>query len=133
MWTHKTGVVSSIPPCVTFETPLARKATGNHLMNSTSVEKTQSPVSGFCYARNRVCDAVNLNKTHRYTLAFILSSSPKTSEIYSNAISLFSLTLVRPCPKHASLESLFPRPTTALFKRSQHVSIVLFYDPTGIQ
>ena len=28
-------------------------------MNSTSLEKTQRPVSGFCYARNRVCDAVS--------------------------------------------------------------------------
>ena len=31
---------------------LARKAMGNHLMNSTSVEKIQSAVSCFCYARN---------------------------------------------------------------------------------
>ena len=30
---------------------------GNHLMDSTSLEKTQSPVSAFCYARNRVCNA----------------------------------------------------------------------------
>ena len=37
---------------------LARKAMWNHLMNSTFLEKTQSPVSGFCYARNRVCNAV---------------------------------------------------------------------------
>ena len=59
MRTHNTGVVSSIPPCVTFKTPLVRKATGNHLMNSTSLGKTQNPVSGFCYARNRVCNAVN--------------------------------------------------------------------------
>ena len=34
---------------------LVRKATGNHLIKSTSLEKAQSPVSGFCYARNRVC------------------------------------------------------------------------------
>ena len=52
--THNAGVITSIPPCVTFQTPLVRKATGNHLMNSTSLERTQSPVSGFCYARNRV-------------------------------------------------------------------------------
>ena len=26
-------------------------------MNTTSLEKTRSPVSGSCYARNRVCDA----------------------------------------------------------------------------
>ena len=55
---HNTGVVSSIPPCVTFKKPLVRRATGNYLMNSTSLEKTQSPVSCFCYARNRVCNAV---------------------------------------------------------------------------
>ena len=66
MRTHNTGIVSSIPPCITFETPLVRKATGNHLMNSTSLEKTQSPVSGFCYARNQVCNAaVILNVAKR--------------------------------------------------------------------
>ena len=59
MRTHNTGVVSSIPPCATFKkTPLVRKATGNHLTNSTSLEKRQSPVSGFCYTRNRVCNPV---------------------------------------------------------------------------
>ena len=42
---------------VTMKTPSVRKATGNHLMNSTSLEKTQSPVSGWCYAQNRVWDA----------------------------------------------------------------------------
>ena len=30
---------------------------GNQLMNSISLEKAQSPGSGFCYARNRVCSA----------------------------------------------------------------------------
>ena len=35
-----TGVVSSIPPCVTCKAPLVRKATGNHLTNSTSLERT---------------------------------------------------------------------------------------------
>ena len=50
MWTHNTGVVRLIPPCVTLKTSLVRKATGKRLMNSTSLEKTQSPVSGFCYA-----------------------------------------------------------------------------------
>ena len=30
-------------------------------MNSTSFEKSQSPVSGFCCARNRVCNAVFVN------------------------------------------------------------------------
>ena len=44
MRTHNTGVVSSMPPCVTFKTPLARKVTGNHLLKSTSLEKTHNPV-----------------------------------------------------------------------------------------
>ena len=34
---------------------LLMKATGNYPMNSTSLEKTQSPVSGFCYAQNQGC------------------------------------------------------------------------------
>ena len=42
MRTHNIGVVSSITPCVTFQTPLVRKATGNHLMNSTSLEKLKA-------------------------------------------------------------------------------------------
>ena len=50
--------VSSISPRDTFKTPLVMKATGNYLMNSISLEKTQSLVSGFRYARNRECDAV---------------------------------------------------------------------------
>ena len=35
-----------------LKTPLVRKVMGNHLIKSTSLEKTQSPVSGFCYAQN---------------------------------------------------------------------------------
>ena len=61
MQTHNTGVASSIPPCVTFKTPFVRKATGNHLIKLTSQENTQSAVSGFCYARNRICDVVFFN------------------------------------------------------------------------
>ena len=57
MWAHNIGTVSSIPPCITIKTLLFWKATGNHLIKSTSLEKTQSPVSGCCCARNRVCDA----------------------------------------------------------------------------
>ena len=38
MRTRNTGVVSSIPPCVTIKTLLVWKATGNH-MNFTSLEK----------------------------------------------------------------------------------------------
>ena len=41
MRTHNTEVVSSIPPCATLKMPLVRKTTGNHLVNSTSLEKTQ--------------------------------------------------------------------------------------------
>ena len=40
------------------KTPLVRIAMRNHLVRSTSLESTQSPVSGFCYARNRVFDGV---------------------------------------------------------------------------
>ena len=43
--THNTEVVSSIPPCVTIKTPLVRKATGNHLTKSPSLEETESSVS----------------------------------------------------------------------------------------
>ena len=119
MRTHSARDESSNPSCATVKMPLARKAKGNNpiwstfLRNSepylffllrlkssmlcsqfqeihfprntqspvsgfcyarnracfavdfkkyTSVEKTQSPVSGFCYARNRVCFAVNFKK-----------------------------------------------------------------------
>ena len=48
------ALVSSTPPCVAIKTQLVRKATRNHLMNSISLEKTQSSVSGLCYAQNRV-------------------------------------------------------------------------------
>ena len=40
--------------------PLVRKATGSHLIKSIHLEKTQSHVSGFCYAQNRACYAVYL-------------------------------------------------------------------------
>ena len=39
MQTHNAGVLGSIPPCVTIKTSLVEKATGNHLMASTSLEK----------------------------------------------------------------------------------------------
>ena len=60
MRTHNTGVVSSIPPRVTIETKLVGKGTGNQFIDSISLEEAQSLVSGFCYARNRVCNAVLL-------------------------------------------------------------------------
>ena len=43
---------------VTAKTSLARKATGGHLINSTSLGKTQSLVFDFCCAGNQVCDTV---------------------------------------------------------------------------
>ena len=48
--THDTRVVSLSPTRVTIKTPLERKAMGNHLIKSTSLEKALSTVSGFCYA-----------------------------------------------------------------------------------
>ena len=48
MRTHNTGVVSSDPTRVTIKIPWVRQATGNHLMNCTSLEKTRSSVSGLC-------------------------------------------------------------------------------------
>ena len=53
----KPGAVSSSPARVTK--PFVRKATGNPFSKSTALEKTQNPVSGFCYARNRVWDLVS--------------------------------------------------------------------------
>ena len=44
------GVVMSNPARDTIKIPLARYATGDHLIKSISLEKTQSFVSGFCYA-----------------------------------------------------------------------------------
>ena len=55
MRTHKAWVVSSNPARVPMETPLVRKPTGNQLINPLG--KNHGPVSGFCYARNRVCNA----------------------------------------------------------------------------
>ena len=39
---HNTGVVSSNPAPATIKAPLVRKATGNHLMNSTSLENLRT-------------------------------------------------------------------------------------------
>ena len=55
--THKIGVVSFTPGSVTMKTPLVMNTTGSYLIVSISLEKTQSPVSGFFYAQNRVCNA----------------------------------------------------------------------------
>ena len=42
MRTQEAGVMSSIPTGVTIKILLAREATGNHLMNSTSLEKLRA-------------------------------------------------------------------------------------------
>ena len=44
---HNAGVLSSIPPCVTIEMPLVRKAMGSHLIKSTSLEKNSEPCLWF--------------------------------------------------------------------------------------
>ena len=49
-----------------YVTSLVRKATGNHLIKFHFPRKAQSPVSGFCYARNGVCNAVNLRTCSRH-------------------------------------------------------------------
>ena len=70
------AVGSSNPARVTIKIRLARKATGNHLIKSTFLEKARGLVSGFCYAPNRVCDAVFLSKIHNrdtYLAGFIFA------------------------------------------------------------
>ena len=42
MRTHSTGVVTSNPPRVAINTPLARKATRNHLIKSPFLEKLRA-------------------------------------------------------------------------------------------
>ena len=42
MQTHNTGVVSLIPLCVIVKTPLVSKATRNHLIKPTSLEKLRT-------------------------------------------------------------------------------------------
>ena len=49
---HDTGAANSNPARVTIKALLAMKATGNLFIMFTALKKTQSPVSGFCYARN---------------------------------------------------------------------------------
>ena len=72
MRTHNTGVVSSIPPCVTFKTPLVMKATGNHLMNSTSLEKNSEPCLWFLL-RSKSSMQWNLNSVSREAAGNIFS------------------------------------------------------------
>ena len=58
MPTHNTGVFSPNPPRFTLKMLLAIKVTGTQPIKSTSLEKSQSPAIGFCYAGNRVWDEV---------------------------------------------------------------------------
>ena len=68
---------------------LARKATENDLIKSTSLEKAQSPVSGFCYARNRVCNAAAAASDNVYTRSGV--KSRKTAFSKKTVSFLFSL------------------------------------------
>ena len=56
MCIHGTGVVSSNAACLPIKTPLLKKVTGNHLKKPSFLAETQSSVSGFCYAKNRILD-----------------------------------------------------------------------------
>ena len=48
--THNAEIASSNPARLTIKTPLVKTATGNHLINATSLVKTQSSVSGFYHS-----------------------------------------------------------------------------------
>lgn len=54
---YDTGAVNS-KFCASQKKQLMGKATGSYLMKATSVVRIQSPVCGFCQARNQVCHAV---------------------------------------------------------------------------
>ena len=43
MWTHKAGALSLNPVSVVIKTPLARKATGHHLIKAVSLEQLGAP------------------------------------------------------------------------------------------
>ena len=79
MRTHSTGAANSNPARVTIKPSLVRtlvrKAMGNYLMNSTSLEKTQSPVSGFCYAQNRLCDETSNYNCYKISIIKRMTSS----------------------------------------------------------
>ena len=64
MWTDNTAVVSSIHPCVTIKAPLVRKATGNHLIKSTSLEKLR--VLSLISATLEIEYAMKLYETRKY-------------------------------------------------------------------
>ena len=54
--TYNKVVMSSNPTRVTIKMALTREAMESHLIKPTSLEKTQSILSGFCYILNRVCN-----------------------------------------------------------------------------
>ena len=66
MRTHNTGAVSSIPQCANFKNAIGEEGNGKPPHEFHFPRKTQSPASGFCYARNRVRNAVFFKKTCSY-------------------------------------------------------------------
>ena len=58
---HKTSVVSSNHTRITIKSTIGDKGNGKPPHAVNSLEKTQSPFYGVCYARNRVCNAVAQN------------------------------------------------------------------------
>ena len=60
---YNTAIVSLNTTPITIKTPLVRKAMMNHLIISMSLEKAQRPLSGSCYARNRVGNAAGEGRT----------------------------------------------------------------------
>ena len=56
--THDTGGCEFESCTYRDQNTMVSMATGGHLIKSTSLEEVKIPVSGFCYARNRVCNAV---------------------------------------------------------------------------
>ena len=49
---------------------------GNHFIKSISLDKSRSPISGFCYAQNRVCDAVSTKEIRSW-------KNPRSSYLFS--------------------------------------------------
>ena len=43
---------------------IVEEATVNYPIESTFIEKTHSPVSGLCYARNQLCNAGDISLNH---------------------------------------------------------------------
>ena len=59
-----------------FQNAIGEETTGSRLLNSTSLENTQRPVSGFFYTRDRACSAVFQleGRLHHFVLAVSASS-----------------------------------------------------------